>query len=291
MINNLSNFVGNTPLIQITDKIWAKAELMNPSGSIKDRMAINIISNAEKSGKLKEGDTIIEATSGNAGISFAWLAAERGYKIKIVMPSNMSQERKNILKYYGAELIEVRPGDFDGAINLRNKLPQENNWFNTNQFSNQLNIDAHFNTTAEEILNQVVQDEISALVSGTGTGGTIMGCNKRLILKFPNMKTIAVEPEESPVMSGGQPGLHGIQGIGDGSKFLVDLSLIDKIYTVKTEDAKSKALQLTRELGLFIGISAGANIVASERFVKEFKPNGRVITFLCDRGDRYLSCF
>jgi len=291
MINNLSNFVGNTPLIQITDKIWAKAELMNPSGSIKDRMAINIISNAEKSGKLKKGDTIIEATSGNAGISFAWLAAERGYKIKIVMPSNMSQERKNILKYYGAELIEVGPGDFDGAINLRNKLSQENNWFNTNQFSNQLNIDAHFNTTAEEILNQVVQDEISALVSGTGTGGTIMGCNKRLILKFPNMKTIAVEPEESPVMSGGQPGLHGIQGIGDGSKFLVDLSLIDKIYTVKTEDAKSKALQLTRELGLFIGISAGANIVASERFVKEFKPNGRVITFLCDRGDRYLSCF
>ena len=291
MINNLSNFVGNTPLIQITDKIWAKAELMNPSGSIKDRMAINIISNAEKSGKLKKGDTIIEATSGNAGISFAWLAAERGYKIKIVMPSNMSQERKNILKYYGAELIEVGPGDFDGAINLRNKLSQENNWFNTNQFSNQLNIDAHFNTTAEEILNQVVQDEISALVSGTGTGGTIMGCNKRLILKFPNMKTIAVEPEESPVMSGGQPGLHGIQGIGDGSKFLVDLSLIDKIYTVKTEDAKFKALQLTRELGLFIGISAGANIVASERFVKEFKPNGRVITFLCDRGDRYLSCF
>lgn len=291
MINNLSNFVGNTPLIQITDKIWAKAELMNPSGSIKDRMAINIISNAEKSGKLKKGDTIIEATSGNAGISFAWLAAERGYKIKIVMPSNMSQERKNILKYYGAELIEVGPGDFDGAINLRNKLSQENNWFNTNQFSNQLNIDAHFNTTAEEILNQVEQDEISALVSGTGTGGTIMGCNKRLILKFPNMKTIAVEPEESPVMSGGQPGLHGIQGIGDGSKFLVDLSLIDKIYTVKTEDAKSKALQLTRELGLFIGISAGANIVASERFVKEFKPNGRVITFLCDRGDRYLSCF
>lgn len=291
MINNLSNFVGNTPLIQITDKIWAKAELMNPSGSIKDRMAINIISNAEKSGKLKKGDTIIEATSGNAGISFAWLAAERGYKIKIVMPSNMSQERKNILKYYGAELIEVGPGDFDGAINLRNKLSQENNWFNTNQFSNQLNIDAHFNTTAVEILNQVEQDEISALVSGTGTGGTIMGCNKRLILKFPYMKTIAVEPEESPVMSGGQPGLHGIQGIGDGSKFLVDLSLIDKIYTVKTEDAKSKALQLTRELGLFIGISAGANIVASERFVKEFKPNGRVITFLCDRGDRYLSCF
>ena len=291
MINRLSNFVGNTPLVQITDKIWAKAELMNPSGSIKDRMAINIITDAENSGKLKKGDTIIEATSGNAGISFAWLAAERGYKIKIVMPSNMSQERKNILKYYGAELIEVGPGDFDGAINLRNKLSQENGWFNTNQFSNHLNIEAHFNTTAEEILNQVEGDEISALVSGTGTGGTIMGCHKRLISNFPNIKTIAVEPEESPVMSGGKPGLHGIQGIGDGSKFLVDLSIVDKIYTIKTEDAKSKALQLTKELGLFIGISAGANIVASEKFVKEFKPTGKVITFLCDRGDRYLSCF
>jgi len=291
MINRLSNFVGNTPLVRITDKIWAKAELMNPSGSIKDRMAINIITDAENSGKLKKGDTIIEATSGNAGISFAWLAAERGYKIKIVMPSNMSQERKNILKYYGAELIEVGPGDFDGAINLRNKLSQENGWFNTNQFSNHLNIEAHFNTTAEEILNQVEGDEISALVSGTGTGGTIMGCHKRLISNFPNIKTIAVEPEESPVMSGGKPGLHGIQGIGDGSKFLVDLSIVDKIYTIKTEDAKSKALQLTKELGLFIGISAGANIVASEKFVKEFKPTGKVITFLCDRGDRYLSCF
>ena len=165
--NNLSSVVGNTPLIKITDKIWAKAELMNPSGSIKDRMAINIISNAEKSGKLKSGDTIIEATSGNAGISFAWLSAERGYKIKIVMPSNMSQERKNILKYYGAELIEVGPGDFESAINLRNKLSKENGWFNTNQFSNPLNIEAHFNTTAREILNQIEGDEISALVSGT----------------------------------------------------------------------------------------------------------------------------
>lgn len=289
--NNLSSVVGNTPLIKITDKIWAKAELMNPSGSIKDRMAINIISNAEKSGKLKSGDTIIEATSGNAGISFAWLSAERGYKIKIVMPSNMSQERKNILKYYGAELIEVGPGDFESAINLRNKLSKENGWFNTNQFSNPLNIEAHFNTTAREILNQIEGDEISALVSGTGTGGTIMGCSKRLTINFPNMKTIAVEPSESPVMSGGKPGLHGIQGIGDGSKFLVDLSIVDKIYTVTTEEATNKAIQLTKELGLFVGISTGANIIASEKFVEEFNPTGRVITFLCDRGDRYLSCF
>ena len=207
------------------------------------------------------------------------------------MPSNMSQERKNILKYYGAELIEVGPGDFESAINLRNKLSKENGWFNTNQFSNPLNIEAHFNTTAREILNQIEGDEISALVSGTGTGGTIMGCSKRLTINFPNMKTIAVEPSESPVMSGGKPGLHGIQGIGDGSKFLVDLSIVDKIYTVTTEEATNKAIQLTKELGLFVGISTGANIIASEKFVEEFNPTGRVITFLCDRGDRYLSCF
>lgn len=291
LINKLSNFVGNTPLLQITDKIWAKAELMNPTGSIKDRMALNIIQHAELNGNLKLGDTIIEATSGNAGISFAWLAAERGYKIKIVMPSNMSIERKKILKFYGAELIETDPGDFDGSIKLRDKLSEINGWFNPKQFSNRLNIEAHIKGTSQEIIQQVGKQEISALVSGTGTGGSIMGCREGLIQAHKNIKIIAVEPAESPVMSGGKPGLHGIQGIGDGSKFLVDLNLIDKIYTIKTDDAISKAKEISKNLGLFVGISSGANILASERFVNEFQPSGVVITFLCDRGERYLSCF
>jgi cysteine synthase A len=245
MTNNqiLSNNVGNTPLIKISDKIWAKAEFMNPSGSLKDRMATNIINNAEKNNLLKKGDTIIEATSGNAGISLAWLASERGYKIKIVMPSNMSEERKRILKYYGAELIETGPGDFDGAIKLRNELSEKNGWFNPNQFSNPLNIDVHYNNTSVEIINQTNEYKLEAFISGTGTGGTIMGCQKRFKEVLPNVKIIAVEPSESPVMSGGQPGLHGIQGIGDGSKFLVDLSLIDRIYTVSTEDSIKKALE------------------------------------------------
>lgn len=292
MIDNIiSENVGNTPLIKITDKIWAKAEFMNPSGSLKDRMAVNIINDAEKRGALKRGDTIVEATSGNAGISFAWLAAERGYNIKIIMPSNMSEERKRILKFYGAELIETEAGDFDGSIKLRDKLSEENGWFNTQQFSNQLNIEAHYNNTSIEILKQIGNNKLSAFISGTGTGGTLMGCQKRFKEESPNTKIIAVEPEESPVMSGGEPGLHGIQGIGDGSKFLVDLNVVDKIYRVKTNDAINKALKLTKEKGLFVGFSSGANILAAEKFVNDYKPDGVVVTILCDRGDRYLSCF
>lgn len=286
----LSDNIGNTPLIKISERIYAKAELLNPTGSIKDRMASNIINNAFNRGYISEGDTIVEATSGNAGISFAWLAAERGLKCVIVMPSNMSDERKKMLKFYGAELIEVDPGDFDGAIRLRDQLSVENGWFNTNQFHNELNIEAHFNGTAVEIIKDMAGKKISALVSGTGTGGTLMGCQKRLKGLHTQMDVVAVEPDESPVMSGGQPGLHGIQGIGDGSKFLVDLDFVDHIIRIKTEDAKQKAVALSKELGIFVGISAGANILAAEEYVKNNNPDGFVVTFLCDRGERYLSC-
>ena len=288
---SLSNYIGNTPLIKITDKIYAKAELLNPTGSIKDRPASYIINDAEKNGLLKKGDTIIEATSGNMGISFAWLAAERGYNCKIVMPSNMSEERKQMLRLFGAELIEVDAGDFDGAIRLRNELSERNDWFNCNQFDSQLNIQSHIETTAKEITNQVreIDATISGFITGTGTGGTLMGAGLSLKKIFPGMKVVAVEPDESPVMSGGQPGIHGIQGIGDGSKFLVDLKYVDDIIRIKTEDAKERARQLSKETGIFVGISAGANILAAERYVEQNNPEGIVITFLCDRGERYLS--
>ena len=288
---SLSNYIGNTPLIKITDKIYAKAELLNPTGSIKDRPASYIINDAEKNGLLKKGDTIIEATSGNMGISFAWLAAERGYNCKIVMPSNMSEERKQMLRLFGAELIEVDAGDFDGAIRLRNELSERNDWFNCNQFDSQLNIQSHIETTAKEITNQVreIDATISGFITGTGTGGTLMGAGLSLKKTFPDMKVVAVEPDESPVMSGGQPGIHGIQGIGDGSKFLVDLKYVDDIIRIKTEDAKERARQLSKETGIFVGISAGANILAAERYVEQNNPEGIVITFLCDRGERYLS--
>ena len=289
----LSDNIGNTPLIKISDKLYAKGEIFNPTGSIKDRPASYIINDAEKRKLLKPGDTIIEATSGNMGISFAWLAAERGYNCKIVMPSNMSEERKQMLRLYGAELIEVEAGNFDEAIRLRDELAEKNGWFNCNQFANPLNIESHRETTAKEIFKDLIVDKkeyIQAFISGTGTGGTLMGAGLKLKEIVPAMKIIAVEPAESPVMSGGQPGLHGIQGIGDGSKFLVDLKKVDRVITISTEEAKERAKQLAKETGIFVGISAGANILASERWINENKPNGVVVTFLCDRGERYLSC-
>ena len=288
----LSRMIGNTPMIKISDKIYAKGEIFNPTGSIKDRPASYILNHAELMGELKSGDTIIEATSGNMGISFAWLAAERGYNCKIVMPSNMSEERKQMLRLYGAELIEVEAGDFDGAIKLRDELSEKNGWFNCNQFDNPLNIKAHAEGTAREIIEFFEKPDtfLEAVVTGTGTGGTLMGCKETLDNKYPMIKMIAVEPEESPVMSGGEPGLHGIQGIGDGSKFLVDMNKVSEVLTVSTEEAKERARRLAREVGIFVGISAGANILAAERWVEENKPNGCVVTFLCDRGERYLSC-
>jgi cysteine synthase A len=288
-MNRLSDKVGQTPLIKINDRIYAKWEGINPSGSIKDRMATYIINHAEKNNLIKKGDTIIEATSGNSGIAFAFLAAERGYKCKIVMPRNMSNERKQMLCLYGAELIEVEDGKFDDAISLRNKLSIENGWFNPNQFSNPLNIEAHQKTTALEIMQQHT-DKISAFINGTGTGGTLMGISSILKIYHPDIKIVAIEPLESPVMSGGQPGIHGIQGIGDGSKFLVDLDVVDEIITISTQDAIDRSKRLSKEMGLLVGISSGANILASERFVEKYNPNGSVVTILCDRGERYLSC-
>jgi cysteine synthase A len=289
----LSDNVGNTPLIPIKFgglTVWGKAEFMNPGGSVKDRMATHILNNAEKFKLIKKGDTLCEATSGNTGIAFAMLAAERGYKMKIIMPSNMSEERKSMMKFYGAELIQVEEGDFDGAIEMRNDLCNAKGWFNCNQFHNRLNIEAHYNGTGIEIQKQwkntIAPD---AFILGTGTGGTLMGCGERLKEHWSNMKIIAVEPAESAVMSGNQPGLHGIQGIGDGSKFLVDLDFVDEIKTVKTKCAKTITKYMASKYGLFVGISAGANVKASFEWLRDNNKTN-AITILCDRGERYLSC-
>ena len=292
-MDKLSGYVGNTPLIPITlgnFTVWGKAEFMNPGGSVKDRMATHILNNAEKFELIKKGDTLCEATSGNTGIAFAMLAAERGYKMKIIMPSNMSEERKSMMKFYGAELIQVEEGDFDGAIEMRNDLCEAKGWFNCNQFHNQLNIEAHYNNTGIEIVKQWKNTTApDAFILGTGTGGTLMGCGKRLKEHWSGMKIIAVEPEESAVMSGNQPGLHGIQGIGDGSKFLVDLDFVDEIKTVHTNCAKKISKYLAGRYGLFVGISAGANVKASFEWLRDNNKTN-AITILCDRGERYLSC-
>jgi cysteine synthase len=301
-MRRLSGYVGNTPLIPIRSDgmtVWCKCEFMNPGGSVKDRMATYIMNDAEDKRLVEKGDTLIEATSGNTGIAFAMLAAERGYNMKIVMPSNMSKERKQMLKLYGAELIEVEPGDFDGAIKMRDELAESNGWFNCNQFHNPLNIEVHYKATGPEINKQFRSSRLleetwrydwpQAFVVGTGTGGTIMGCGAYLREKFPIIDLVAVEPAESPVMSGGEPGLHGIQGIGDGSKFLVDMDSINGVVLIKTDDAKAYARKLALEYGLFVGVSAGANVMASFKWLQDNNKT-TAITILCDRGERYLSC-
>ena len=286
--------VGQTSLLPLNIDgftIWGKAEFMNPSGSVKDRPVLNILEWGFKMGYLNQGDTVIEATSGNTGISFAMYCAQMGLKCVIVMPSNMSEERKKILGFYGAELIEVEAGNFDGAIKLRDKLAERNGWFNGNQFAHPKNLEAHYKGTGVELLYQCKWEGFvpTAFVAGTGTGGTLMGAGKLLKEQFIEMDIVAVEPSESPVMSGGEPGLHGIQGIGDGSKFMVDLEFVDKIITISTQEATDMALRLAKEFGLFVGISAGANVLGALRYCEE-TGNNNVITILCDRGERYLSC-
>ena len=287
--------VGNTPLIKLSDKLYGKLESINPGGSIKDRPVKYILDVYERDGYLKKGDTIIEATSGNTGISLAMMCAERGYKCIIVMPSDMSVERKKMMKFFGAELVEVDAGDFDGAITKKTKMAEWNGYVELNQFNNPLNVECHLNTTFKEILyNTMISDyesQISAFIAGTGTGGTLMGVQQGFKSHCINAKIIAVEPAESPVMSGGEKGLHGIQGIGDGSKFLVDLDKVDEIIPISTEEAKERALRLAKENGLFVGISAGANVLASERWIEKNNPDGIVVTIICDRGERYFSCF
>ena len=288
--------VGNTPLIQLSDKLYGKYEAVNPGGSIKDRPVKYILDRMD----LEEGDTIIEATSGNTGISLAMMCAERGYKCVIVMPSDMSEERKKMMRFFGAELHEVEAGDFDGAILDKKYLADIHGYKELNQFNNPLNIECHYKTTFEEIIDNLPSGHmiqsvnypgISAFICGTGTGGTLMGLQRGVEDYELDTKIIAVEPLESPVMSGGEKGLHGIQGIGDGSKFLVDLNKVDEIITISTEEAKERALRLAKENGLFVGVSAGANVLASERWIERNNPDGIVITILCDRGERYFSCF
>ena len=279
--------VGNTPLIQLSDKLYGKLEAVNPGGSIKDRPVKYILDNMD----LEKGDTIVEATSGNTGISLAMMCAERGLKCVIVMPKDMSEERKKMMKFFGAELHEVEEGNFDVAIAYKEYLADKHGYMELNQFNNPLNIECHRNKTFEEIMNdyQLLEEDVSAFILGTGTGGTLMGIEQGCKDWNLNSKIVAVEPLESPVLSGGEKGLHGIQGIGDGSKFLVDLDKVDEVITISTEEAKERSLRLAKEHGLFVGISAGANVLASERWIEQNNPDGIVVTILCDRGERYFS--
>lgn len=279
--------IGNTPLVKIQN-IFAKLESVNPSGSIKDRVAKEIIEAAEKEGKLKKGYTIVEATSGNTGISLAMVAAYKGYKMVVVMPENMSEERMKMMKALGAELILTSTsGSLREAIEKAEDISKQPNTFIAHQFSNENNTRAQ-EKTGEEILKDI--GPVDAVVAGVGTGGTLMGISNVMRRVNPKVKTIAVEPEEAAVIFGGSNVRireHKIQGIGDGFiPDLIDMSKVDDVITVGSEQAIDMARYLCRNMGLLVGISSGANVVAALKAAQNFK---KVVTVLPDRAERYQS--
>ena len=284
---NLLGSIGNTPLVKI-ETVYAKLEGVNPSGSIKDRVALEIINAAENEGKLKEGYTIVEASSGNTGISLAMIAAVKGYNITVVMPENMSEERKQMMKAFGAKLVLTsKSGSLQESMEKAEEIAKESNTFYTRQFDNPNNIRAHVKT-GKEILNEI--GPVDAVVAGVGTGGTLVGISTVMKEVNPKVKIIAVEPEEAAVMFGGSDvriGEHHIQGIGDGFiPQLIDMSKVDNVITVGSKEAVDMAKKLSKEYGLLVGISAGANVLASLKVAKAYD---KVVTVLPDRGERYLS--
>jgi len=276
--------ISPTPLLQISSRLYAKLETVNPTGSIKDRPIKFIVENALKRGEICSSSTLVEATSGNTGIALAAIGASLGLPVKIIMPRNMSLERRQMMILYGASIIEVADSDFEGAINKRNDLVAKGCW-SPMQFENRLNIECHRLTTAAEILDQLPPNEpFSAFFSGAGTGGTIMGVRQALLDNSLDTHVCMVKPFEAADQ-------HGIQGIGDGSDFLANPDLFDLIQPIKTKDAKNRVLTFAKTHGVLVGISSGANLLAAETYIKTFNPTGNVVTILCDRGERYLSEF
>ena len=284
---NVLDAIGNTPLIKI-DNVYAKLESVNPSGSIKDRVALEIIEAAEREGKLKKGYTIVEASSGNTGISLSMCATVKGYRMIVVMPENMSEERQHMMKSLGAELVLTsRSGSLKEAIDKAEEIAQRPKTFIARQFSNPHNITAQ-EKTGREILREI--GTVDAVVAGVGTGGTLMGISNVMREVNPEVKVIAVEPEEAAVMFGGSETRikeHHIQGIGDGFiPHLIDMSRVDEAITVGSEEAVNMSRKLFREYGLLVGISAGANMLVALKVAKKY---GKVATVLPDRAERYLS--
>ncbi|BCA53287.1 cysteine synthase A, O-acetylserine sulfhydrolase A subunit [Nitrospira sp. KM1] len=294
----ITELVGRTPLIRLnrlskpgSATIYGKVEFFNPGGSVKDRICLNMINEAERQGKLKPGGTIVEPTSGNTGIGLALMAAVRGYKLILVMPESMSMERASLLSSYGAQLVltpawEGMKGSIREAESL---LAQNPSYFMPDQFSNPANPAAHRMTTAPEILD-ALNGKIDAFVAAVGTGGTITGCGEVFKEKNPDIKVIAVEPAGSPVLSGGNPGPHKIQGIGAGFiPKVLNQKILDRVMTVTDDEAYQTAKQLSKREGLLVGISAGANVFAAQKIADELGPGKNVVTILCDTGERYIS--
>jgi cysteine synthase A len=301
IFNNLTELVGKTPLVNLQRisakkgakaQVIAKVEFFNPGGSVKDRIALNMINDAESKGILKPGSVIVEPTSGNTGVGLAWIARVKGYKAIIVMPDTMSKERQNLLHAAGAELV-LTPGaqGMKGAIAEAEKIKNETpNAVILGQFINPANPEAHLKTTAEEIWKDT-DGKVDIFVGGVGTGGTISGVGKGLKSHNPNVKIIAVEPESSPVLSGGQPGPHKIQGIGPGFvPQTFNRSVVDEIITVSNDDAIRTGRELSLNEGLIVGISSGAAAYAALQVAQRPENAGKkIVVLLPDTGERYLS--
>lgn len=298
VVNNISELVGRTPMVRLNKlvdddsaEVYVKLEYFNPGSSVKDRIALNMIEKAEELGELKDNSTIIEPTSGNTGIGLAMIGAAKGYNVILVMPDTMSMERRDLLKAYGAELI-LTPGaeGMNGAINKAKELSDKNNYyFMPQQFKNLNNPDIHRKTTAIEILEQMDND-FDSFVAGVGTGGTVTGVGEVLKDKMDNINIIAVEPVSSPVMSGGNPGPHKIQGIGAGFiPEVLNMDVVDDIIKVEDDDSIKTMRELATKEGILVGISSGAAVNVAIVKAKELGKGKKIVVIAPDNGERYLS--
>ena len=295
---DITELIGGTPLVHLNRlskpggaTIYAKVESFNPGGSIKDRICLNMINEAERLGKLKPGGTIVEPTSGNTGIGLALVAAVRGYKLILVMPESMSMERASLLSSYGAQLVLTAAWEgMKGSIKEAESIVAQNpSYYMPDQFSNPANPAMHRKTTGPEIVN-ALDGRVDAFVAAVGTGGTITGCGEVIRERNPAAKIVAVEPAGSPVLSGGDPGPHKIQGIGAGFvPKVLNRTLLDRVITVTDDEAYQTAKLLAKKEGLLVGISAGANVFAAQKIAEELGPGKNVVTILCDTGERYIS--
>jgi cysteine synthase A len=295
---DITELIGGTPLVRLnrlskpgSATIYAKVESFNPGGSIKDRICLNMINEAERLGKLKPGGTIVEPTSGNTGIGLALVAAVRGYKLILVMPESMSMERASLLSSYGAQLVLTAAWEgMKGSIKEAESIVAQNpSYYMPDQFSNPANPAMHRKTTGPEIVD-ALEGRVDAFVAAVGTGGTITGCGEVIKERNPAAKIVAVEPAGSPVLSGGDPGPHKIQGIGAGFvPKVLNRTLLDRVVTVTDDEAYQTAKLLAKKEGLLVGISAGANVFAAQKIAEELGPGKNVVTILCDTGERYIS--
>lgn len=296
--NSVADLVGRTPIVKLNNvtgenegTVYVKLEYFNPGSSVKDRLALAMIEAAEKDGTLKPGGTIIEPTSGNTGIGLAMIAAAKGYKSILVMPETMSLERRNLLRAYGAQLV-LTPGPegMKGAIAKAEALAAEHGYFLPQQFKNPANAEIHRLTTGPEIVEAFEGLQLDAFVAGIGTGGTITGAGAVLKEKYPNIEIIAVEPQDSPVLSGGNPGPHKIQGIGAGFvPDVLDTDIYDSVFPVANETAFETARKIAREEGILAGISSGAAIHAAIETAKRLGAGANVLAVVPSNGERYLS--